>query len=310
MSLSIAKAKSRNRALLSGLLLTAANLTSAVAAPVFHWSGTTTNYLQQDKTGHFNLPLTQADDDPKVWQRLYSDSVAISPAAVDGSGAFYGGPLFYGAAWMSSSDGSLTSFARMYIRRPASYYQNALEIGLPADTSTEGGAFLFFKKESFVGYDEGASYGIDGTSSLSARFSGVTRSTVRLAILNEGQWYLSSDTVPTGSTGSSIDFASGQLSTSLWGEWDPTGGLEGRLDNAPSVFDTLTGSFQNIEAIGIYGQFDTATGAQYFYTTDFEANFQVIPEPGLAYLLMAGAPVYWFLRMRRKKAWVASSARL
>ncbi len=297
------KRRIRNCVTMGALLLALAPLASVSAGVVVNWDG-----INNDYAGGANrtLSLGVTEVASNVWQRTYGHPTPIT--SVSG----YTGAPIYGAGWFTSSDGSLTEFSNQRLRRNYSSGNVAstvqLEIGIKTEekdgivpTST-GGMLVFFKKEDFIGSGEGSAFGIGETSSLSVTITLMNQATLRFAVLNDGIWYVSGNSL-TNETGEAWTLSHTALYTSQWAQWDPTGGEGGRLAGDPVTFDITASSFQDIEAVGLFSNFGDNASNKYFYMSAFSADFQpqAIPEPGSVSLLLLGVPLYWMVRLRRRR---------
>jgi hypothetical protein len=107
----------------------------------------------------------------------------------------------------------------------------------------------------------------------------------RIAVLNDGVWYLSQTNL-TSSTGT---LTISDASAAMWGVWSGVDGAS-PLPVVPTTFTTPGSMFENIQGIGIYftvtGNGDTA-GAR-FELTNFSATSAAIPEPAIAPALLLG----------------------
>lgn len=279
------------------LLLLAGFCATSHGAPIVHWGG---NYvtLGQDLA----LPTPTDVGTTRIW--AYSGTTPISPSAgytapPDRSGTFYGGT--YLTRSVSIVDWTR---ARVINEGPGNLFdQIVINRGLHATASFSGAAFFAFLTDSFLnggGGGETVQFGLNGgipTGSLSMEIGLAQAATFRFAVLNNGQWYLSS---ATATEVGEFSISSDDILASTWALWEPTGGADGRLESVPGSFDVLGSSFTDIEGFGYYigvngGPAEGVGGG----ISSFMANgMVVVPEPGVVSLLLVGAAGFFMLRSR------------
>lgn len=220
---------------------------------------------------------------------------------------------FYGASWLNASAASgLTtahrnfSNAKIFSEEVVSASTDVLRwsrgnTGASGITYT-GGAFMAFLGADFL--SGAGEIRFDLTSSLKVTTGTTTNARTYFAVLEEGQWYLSQNS-STAPGVSGFELSSTDLLESTWALWDPTGGTNGRLQDAPSSgFTRLGSSFSDIEGFGLFVAFNTAStsGASLQWDlTSFQVN--AVPEPSVAAYGTMGSlacGIFWFIRLRRR----------
>ena len=219
--------------------------------------------------------------------RTYTDAgIPITPSA-----PVYTGQKFYGV--LQNQTGST----------PQNLAEAAIVNTVSKDSLTIRGAtydssnpiarsitgLIYVKKEDFLnGLSSAEKIEFSAGSTLSltidAFVAGGTGSArmARMAVLNDGLWYLSQTYV--SNTGV---FSISDPTTEKWALWNPSGAP---LATTPSVFTHLGSEFEGIQGIGFYflDSFAMAsTTAQPVFRVDsFQASFASIPEPSTVSLLM------------------------
>jgi hypothetical protein len=203
---------------------------------------------------------------PYIPGRLFPDpSNAYTPPA-EASAQFESG------AWISNSLGlPPLRVLRQRISQPQNGQSSSLAFAVSSTdlrealsgggtVQAEGAYFIAFPKEHFL---EGAStqnVSFANTESgypagyLLLKINNGRNATIRFAVLNDGKWYLSESSKKNARR---EDFAieSHDILDSQWGEWDPTGGSDGQLAEAPDTYNIPGSTFTNIESLGFYGRF-------------------------------------------------------
>jgi hypothetical protein len=160
------------------------------------------------------------------------------------------------------------------------------------NNSTLSGLIYFTKSGFLNGYDSG-SLGLSTVEEINwtlADQSVADSTSLRMAVLNGSQWYLSSAQSTSNAAGTTTFEDLGSVT---WATWDPTGFP---LDAAPGSFSVASSSLTDIQAFGMY--FSTTRTTQ---TRLNISGFEVIaiPEPGT--LALVGIALGSVLLFRRKK---------
>lgn len=285
---------------LAGLVLLLTSLLKGQAATVVDWgSGSYVSTATALALPSANYSVAGSG----IW--AYSASTPISP----GSG--YTAPpgkssTFYGGAYLTRSDGEGSASTRNWS------LAQVTDGGTGADFiefyrgngstvfSYSGGAFVAFMKEDFLSAGDQNPVTFDLESSFSATTSTLVSGSFRLAILSEGQWYVSETFRTTLGT---LSLSGNALLTSQWAEWSPTGGANGRLGAVPSLFTTVGSSFTEIEGFGLLTSFDAAlSSSSRVQISAFSVNAKVIPEPSTLTLALTCSLVAVIIVARRRHA--------
>lgn len=279
---------------LAVLLATACVLAPLPAAVVVNWSG---DYVSTP-TQSLALPSPVLTDSTNVY--AYSSTNTISPTSGYVAPADRSGP-FYGGAYLTRSAGSATFGGRSVSDGSPSdriFFQRSGSL----DVSFTGAAFIAFQTDSFlnVGLSDTVSFGLDGLTpvgSLSMSVAQAAGATHRFAVLNAGQWYLSSASLSGVGT---LAISSANILSSTWGAWSPTSGANGRLGDVPVSFSTLGSAFTDIEGFGYYVGWSGGVAATINSGMDgFSANALVVPEPEALALVVPAWIVVLLLRRKR-----------
>jgi len=303
MNHSISRRSLALRPLLAAL---AACLLPAVAhaVEVIDYDGVNNDYGVGSGTQAIALPAPTTTGNDTVY--AYDPT---TPLSVSG----YTGPTFYGAAWLNSSDPTnFSTFSRARLTGNGGALSE-IQLGilshksgnngnngkLTADVPATGAAFIAFQKSGFTGVSASDTLSFDTDSSLLLTIQGSSNAIVYLAVEAGNQWYISS----ASSTGTGLFGLSGQgLLDSTWGAWDPNGGSNGQLADAPTSFGMLGSSLTDIQAVGYFSVFPTSTAAnEYTYVSQFSATLNPVetPEPSTTALL-GGAVLLLGLAARRR----------
>jgi hypothetical protein len=293
---------SRNKGILAGVRLAAiATAFGAICTAsraddisVVDYDGLNNNY----GTGNLSWSATNAPG-TQDYVYAYSSTTPIIPA----SG--YNGPVFYGGAWISSGDGSVTGLTSPGVRaytdkNTGTAYQSVIELKSTSHTIDTGATFIDFLQPNFSGAGATSTLGVDANSSVTLNIADASASTTQFAILNNGVWYLSAEsTSPTANT--ITEFSIADLQDSMWGVWSPTGGSAGQLGTAPTSYTVSGSTFNDIEGVGVYTAFNDTTSNQYIYIGQFGADLDTIavPEPGVTSLILCGLAGTGVLAARR-----------
>jgi len=124
----------------------------------------------------------------------------------------------------------------------------------------EGAVFVAFPKEHFL---EAASI---KTVSFASNSSGnpigslilnvqsARNASIRFAVKNDGVWYLSERHL-NHVRRKDLILEAHEILDSKWGVWEPTGGADGQLAEAPEQFDVSGSTFTDIQSLGFYARF-------------------------------------------------------
>ncbi len=272
---------------LAGLVLLLTPLLEGQAATVVDWGGS--SYVST--TTNLALPAANhAIPGSGIW--AYSASTPISPGSGYTTPSGKSG-TFYGGAYLTRSDSDGTTSSRNWSLAQVTdggtgndfidFYRG----NSSGAFSYSGAAFVAFLKEDFLGEGNQNRITLDMDSSISATTSSMVSGSFRLAILSEGQWYVSETSRTTLGT---LSLSGSALLTSNWAEWSPNGGANGQLGLVPALFGVSGSSFTNIEGFGILTSFNAlpANGSR-LQITAFSASAMVIPEPSTLALVLTGS---------------------
>lgn len=240
------------------------------ATPVVSWGGNTV-------TNQVNLVLPTPTDTgaTRTWEYDFDTPLLQTSEA-------YSGLPIYGALQNISGQASPANFSVARIENSGT--NDVIRIrgnnNLTGETNIISG-LIFFKPELESG--QTISFATGGSMTLAANTSGTSPRRVRMAVLNDGIWYLSA-------TENQAGFAIANTATELWGTWGPTGAP---LSSAPIVFNITGLTFTNIEAVGVWfnlGRPNVGGGEQgRLDISSFLVDATVIPEPSVAALLFLAA---------------------
>lgn len=270
----------------------------ARAATVVSFDGANNNYISGSTLG-LNMPTPTHPSGTNDYVFGYSSGTQLSPLAG------YTGPKFYGGGWMTSADGSVTTFSLKRLRsdfNATSKTQIELSMTSHSGVETSGASFITFRKEDFAGGATGT-FALDSTSSINLTISTGSQSTVRFAVQANGQWYLSSTSVePASNTGGALSLSGQALLDSTWSLWDPTGGADGRLGAVSDDFSTIGSSLTNIESVGYHVTYNNSSSNQYASVTQFSADLVpvAVPEPSTVALAAISAVGFGIAVLRRR----------
>jgi hypothetical protein len=270
-------------------VVSAANLNAATM--LMDWGSTT--YVTS--AASFSNPAPTDSGLTRVYP--YSSATAVSPS----SG--YTGPTFYAAIQYSQASGTLSNITRQIANDNTNGDYISLTTASPTNVSNTLNALIFFKKSDFQNGMSTPTVTLDSTSAFNITrgnggFTANTKS-VRAAVLDGTQWYLSSASVdPTANNTTYTILA--DASAGMWGTYDPTTTPMGTI---PSSFTTPGSSFTNIQAVGFFVDATrTSTGANsniFASFSGFEAS--AIPEPATWALLAAVGTFFMVTRRRRRE---------
>lgn len=233
---------------------------------------------------------TDKNTDYRLWSRT---ATSFTPAAPD-----YTGQAVYGYLQNRSGDSSPGGFATAQVTHVTSPGDRLEFAGTAKDQTTWGArsisGLLYFKKEDFLGGldaapalrfadDAGASLNISGFAGGGTGSSRV----VRLAVLNDGNWYVSYSYASDTNL-----FNIADLNAQKWALYPVEAGELLPTPSFSLVNYTFNGAdFEQIEAIGLYFSNSHAAnngvfGAPNFHFNAFNASFEAIPEPSAALLLL------------------------
>ncbi len=256
---------------------------SAEASLIVNWGG-------EMVTANRNLSLPAPTDSESGGIRTWNWS---SSSGVLNPTSGYTAAPFWGALQTTTESGVPAGLgtARITNNGTADY----LEIrGSTANGDMEG--FIFFKPE----VAEGSTVSFDETSSLKLVITNLNYNPreVRMAVLNDGTWYLSGGVggLVTGATTFSIT----NTDASRWAEWSGVNGAA-PLPAIPGSYTISGSSFDKIEAVGFYfaAAGNGSSAAPRFEVNEFVVNAQVVPEPSTALLLLGSGAAYAALKLRR-----------
>jgi hypothetical protein len=300
----------RSRSFLTALAAACLLPAIAHATEVVNYDGVNNDYGVGSGTQTIALPTPTTTGNYTVY--AYDPTTPLSAPG-------YTGPTFYGAAWLYSSDPTnFSTFSRARLTSGGGALSE-IQLGilshksgnngnsgkLTSDVSTYGASFIAFQKSGFTGISMSDTLSFDVDSSLLLTIQGSSNAVVYLAVEAGNQWYISS----TSSTSTGLFGLSGQgLLDSTWGAWDPNGGSNGQLEDAPTSFGTLGSDLTDIEAVGYLSVLPTSTTAnEYTYISQFSTNLNAVetPEPSTTALL-GGAILLLGLAARRRLVPAAS----
>lgn len=263
--------------LASSLLLPLSGLHAAVIGVDWGSSGTVTSDQQ------LNLPGFTDYDTTRVWQQV--GSTALTPA----SG--YTGLPFYGIIQYSNGTSAGNLGSAIIMNRPAGVRDRFYLQGVAGGTGAKSlSGLVYVKKDDFMnGLNGAAPLRFDEESTMSITISNFTAGAgsatrvVRLAVLNDGQWYVSNSYRSSTTT-----FTVTDLLTQKWALYPgDTAPLAGTSYNEAD-YTVYGNELHNIEAVGVYflNQNATATDARDFSFDQFQVSFAApIPEPSTVALL-------------------------
>lgn len=276
--------------LASSLLLPLSGLHAAVIGVDWGSSGTVTSNQS------LNLPGSTDYDTTRVWQQ--TGSTPITPS----SG--YTGQPFYGIIQYNNGTTAGNLNSAIVMNRPAGARDRFYLQSPAGGTGTKSlSGLVYVKKDDFMnGLNGAAPLRFDEESSMSITISNFTvgagsaTRVVRLAVLNDGQWYVSNSYRSSVTT-----FTVSDLLSQKWALYPgDTAPLAGTSYNEADY--TVYGSeLQNIEAVGVYflNQNATPTDARDFSFDQFQVSFAApIPEPSTVALLGVAALGAGLLRSR------------
>jgi hypothetical protein len=278
--------------------------TNAGATTVVNFDGIANAYLTNGANEVIPVPSPVNPEGTNDYIYGYSATSSLSPNN-------YTGPTFYGGLWMTSDTGGLTGYTTTRMRRsytnPTTQvtHQTQLEYAMNthAGIVASGASFTAFLGRDFVGAAPGTAFSLDTSSSISVTISTGSQSTVRFALLADGQWYLREAVVtPTSGLGGTLSLSGQNLLNSAWSLWDPNGGPNGRLADLSTDFSVLGSSFSNIEGVGYYTAYNASASNQYAYMSQFSANLApvAVPEPSTVALGLIGAAGIGLAAYRRR----------
>lgn len=272
---------------------------TAEATPVINFDGASNNYIT-GSTLNFTMPTATHPAGTNDYVFGYNGTTPLSPLTG------YTGPKIYGGGWMTSADGSISTFSLKRLRsdfNASSKTQIELSMTSHSGVETSGAGFIAFRKDDFAGGATGT-FSLDSTSSISLTISTGSQTTVRFAVQANGQWYLSSANVnPASDTGGSLSLSGQALLDSTWSLWNPTGGADGRLGTVSDDFSIIGSSLSNIEGVGYYVDYHNSSSNQYASVSQFSADLApvAVPEPSTIALAALGA-VGFILASRHRRS--------
>jgi hypothetical protein len=236
------------------------------------------------------LPTPTNDGDTRYWE--YDFDTPISP-----SSSVYSGIPFYGVLQHTSGTGTAANFGRA---RVGSGSIGEIEIrGSAHGTGNFITGLVFFKPELNPG--ESVAF-MPGDSITMSNHTFTTNPgnprRYRMAVLNDGGWYLSASSYPGNQTGFGT-FTIADAAAEMWGAWDPTTVPLDPTNDPSGSYTTLGSTFTNVEAVGVWFAFSgSSTQEARFSLSGLQVNATtVIPEPHTLGLLLA---VGTLLMLRRR----------
>lgn len=196
---------------------------------------------------------------------------------------------------LSISGAQNLKYATLHYSSASLWVQGESESSTPSSTVIRG--LIAFDQSSFLngGDSSTVTLGDESTMSLDIRkTTGVI--SVRMAVLDGTQWYLSANSVS-----GSGNFSLTQFSGESWGQWSPSGA--GTLPIVPDHFPVQSTSFTDIKGFGFYFEstqtrIDRVAEVQF---TGFQVNaVTAIPEPSTAMLSGVAILGTGLLRLRHR----------
>lgn len=225
---------------------------------------------------------------------LYSDTVPKSPSSgyttpPGKSGTFYG-------AFETTTPSATPAFGLSRVTNASPNDTVLMNGGSGAGTNTLLGLYAFLSPDFLNGANTG-SVSFDENSSLSLTILASAAGTIRMAALNDGQWYLS-ETVYSVATAST--FTVDNPNEINWGAWTPP--TSGTFPAVPSLFDVAGSTFTDIQGVGFYFARSRVTVGPAFSWNSFQATALVVPvpEPGVGSLLLAATAATLCVRRFRR----------
>lgn len=246
-------------------------------------------------TNHVNLILPTPVDNGQIRTWEYDFDTPI----LSTSGA-YSGPEIFGVLQNLSGKGYATNFSVARIENSGT--NDVIRIRGNADTlSGETNiitGMIFFKPDVESG--DTVSFTASSSMTLGASVPGGSPRQIRMSVLNDGVWYLSSSSNSGG-------FTISDASAEMWGVWDPTITPLSYTSNPSITYDTLGSTFTNIQAAGLWYTSGRAGPSQEgrLDVSGFLVNATVtpIPEPstgGILLLIMVGLTSAKLISQRHK----------
>ncbi len=271
------------------------------ATTVVHWNGL---YVSSNTT--FLVPDAVSADAGATSVYVFdpnSNAAPSAPAYVAPEGKT--GP-FYTGSYLTSTGAANTWTTSD--RRVMNLSPNRLTYDKtpPIDQTLTGAVFFAYMKSDFlngadaqqVHFNDSSSLRMNTVTGTASLTNGNAASTFRFALQDDGQWYLS-QAIQTGG-GGAFEIGSDSILDSLWGAWNPTGGANSRLGDAPVTYDTLGSSFTNLQGFGFYSEFDGQQDNIRIISATNDFQVIAIPEPAHAILLLGiGGTIAVILRRRR-----------
>lgn len=211
-------------------------------------------------TGNRSFALPDPVDDGNIRIYPYDFDTPISPTSSD-----YTGILFYGVLQNESGKATPANFTRARITNNGANDELDVWGNSDADEGVSNiiTGLIFFRPELAVG--ETVEFLSGDSISLTASIPGGDPRRTRIAVLNDGVWYLS-DSSSHGSL--EVEDAANEL----WAEWDPTAIP---LPEPPEAYGTAGADFQNIEAVGVWFASGREDSNGRFYLREFKVHATV-----------------------------------
>ena len=223
---------------------------------------------------------TASNPSANTWTYPYSSTTAINPTQ-------YPGPRFYGALQVTNTEQSTAAASWYQTPRVVEYAAADRMRLLSAALTTSGGqtaasGLIFFQKADFTnGMNNASAVVFDSTSTFSMTMQSSYVAEVRLAVMNDGQWYLSQ----AAFTSATISLTN--LAAQNFGAWNISSSSV-PLPGAPTSFTTLGSSLGNIQAVGFYFTGSTSTAGVRAGVDVMTFNVTAIPEPAAGVLFSLG----------------------
>lgn len=285
------------RSLLLGALFSAACLASTSASNlIVNWGG---SYLANGTASEYTKRgATSINQETKKGVLYgYSDTTPLLGPTATYSGT---SDTFYGALHLTSPINQSGSQIRVRSTGNASEDwsgNNRLYIQTPSTTSSSSSpalaqGMIFWKKEDFLSGESSEPLSLNSLDEfvLNASYGRVSQSTLRFVVQSDGVWYLSQKSLTTGSK---LAVPLGVLTLnnpadSLWASWDIQDSATSLLNPAPTNFDIVGNTLNNITAVGFYfeGSYTLSNSAMFGFE---QFSVTSIPEPSTAAFLGGSA---------------------
>ncbi|MBE2204017.1 MAG: PEP-CTERM sorting domain-containing protein [Chthoniobacterales bacterium] len=271
-------------------LLAITNVNSATV--VADWGG---DYVSVDQALAVPTPVGSAP----TWTYKYSASTAISPASGYTAPSGKSG-TFYGALEVTNSEAANAASAwdaspRIQNNAAADRIRLRSKALAASGTSAVTG-LVFFKKTDFLNSMSSPSQiKFDSTSNFTMSLA-TNVGSVRLAVLDGSQWYLSSYNFTSGSGNISLS----NLASENFGAWS-IDSTSAPLPAVPGSFGIAGSTFTDIQAVGFYfsGSTNTTGVTPGVQATAFSVS--AVPEPSTSLLMGVGLTGVLLMARRRRQ---------